>query len=274
MCCECDMVVNGWGVQTGTVTNTTHNTSSLKFNTFFINPTWGKPANAAQVIKQKQMKKLMFTVGMLMYTAIEGAAGGNSEGAKQSAPPLESEKLTELNAKLLKQDEFLTAAKTFDERMKAMGEMMATQEAIKTEEASIKKANVAAAIKAANDKKTAMVDNFAAAVLADAKVQAGKGTADEKAASTAELTKLSDELKNAVLGSVKAAPTTTGAATGGKGETGKKIIAAYLAGIASGLDSTAAKKAIIADPYDNVTTFSRGTVGAEVKAYLDAQSAS
>ena len=217
---------------------------------------------------------------MLQRTAEAGATAAVKEMVTAAvkemakpAPPLESEKLTELKAKLVAQDKELTAATDFDARMKVMGEMMATQGAIATEEAAIKKANVAAAIKAQQDKKVALITNFEAAVLADAKVQAGKGTADEKAASADGLTVLRDELKNEVLGSVKAAPATggTSSANGGKGETGKKIIAAYLAGIASGLDSTAAKKAIIADPYDNVTTFSRGTVGAEVKAYLDAQ---
>lgn len=188
-----------------------------------------------------------------------------------SAPPLESEKLTELNAKIVAKDAELTAATDFDSRMKVMGDMMAIQEQIKTEEASIKKANVEAAKKAAADKKVALVTDFEAAVLADAKVQGSKtATADEKTASTDGLTVLRDALKNEILGSVKVAPTTGNATSngGGKGETGKAIIALHEANLAAGKTPTESKKLIgeTINPKTNAV-YARGTIGAEVLAW-------
>ena len=216
------------------------------------------------------MKKLMFTVGMYATMFLDPIAG-NATQTPPPAPPLESEKLTELKAKLVEQDAKCQEAKTFDERMKLMGEIMATQNAIVSEEAAIKKANVEALKKAAADKKVAMVTDFEAAVLADAAIQSDKKATDEaKAESTAKLTALRDNLKNEVLGSVKIAPAVGGAAVGGgsKGETGKAIIALHEANLAAGKTPTESKK-LIGETINPKTgqVYARGTIGAEVLAW-------
>jgi hypothetical protein len=187
------------------------------------------------------------------------------------APPLESEKLTELKNKLVEQDAVLVAAKTFDERMKAMGDLMKTQADISTEEAAIKKANVEALKKAAADKKVAMVTDFEAAVLADAAIQSDKKSTDEaKAESAAKLTGLRDALKNEVLGNVKIAPAVgaTVNAGGSKGETGKAIIALHEENLAAGMTPTESKKKIgeTINPKTG-SVYARGTIGAEVLAW-------
>ena len=180
------------------------------------------------------------------------------------APPLTSEKLTALKSEQIAKDAEIMAEKDFDKRLEMSKQMFKITNDIAAEIAAIQKANIAAKLKEAQDAKLAVVTNFEAAVLADAKVQAGKGTTDEKAASADSLTKLRTELQNMVLGTVAkvaGADKTAGAATGTKGAKSAEIVALHVANLAAGMTATESKKAIEAAGH------SRGTTGAVVLAW-------
>lgn len=214
---------------------------------------------------KKTMKRLLFTIGWLMLSP----DAANAAQSLPAAPPLTSEKLTGLIADQKAAVEKMDAEKDFDKKLELNMELFKIGEAIKTEKAAIQKANVAAAVKEAQDKKLAFVINFEAAVLADAKVQAGKGTADEKTASSDALTAQRTELQNIVLGTTKIATVAkvSNSAAGTKGAKGAEIIALHTANLAAGMTPTESKKAIVDGGH------SRGTTGAVVLAWEKEQGA-
>ena len=206
------------------------------------------------------MKSLL--IGMAMFFLSPDAA--NAAQNLPPAPELTSEKLTELKLAQIAKDAEITAEKDFEKRLELTKQQFKIGNDIAAEIAAIQKANIAAKLKEAQDAKLAVVTNFEAAVLADAKVQAGKGTADEKAASADGLTALRTELQNMVLGTVAkpaGAPKAEGAATGTKGAKSAEIVALHVANLAAGMTPTESKKAIEAAGH------SRGTTGAVVLAW-------
>lgn len=134
----------------------------------------------------------------------------------------------------------------------------------KTEIANIKKAAAEAKSAEARNAKIAVVDNLIAAAIASHVAQADKKlTMDEKNAANDTMHKFRETVVNQILGSkpTVANPGGSEKSTATKGETGKKIVEAFLANRASGMTDTENVKAII------TSGFSRGTTGAVVLAY-------
>lgn len=135
----------------------------------------------------------------------------------------------------------------------------------KTEIANIKKATAEAKSAEARNAKIKVADDYAAAAIANHIAQNDKKLSlDDKNAANDTFHKLRETVINAILGSRPTATkdgTATEKSTGTKGETGKKIVEAFLANRATGMTDTENVKAIIA------SGFSRGTTGAVVLAY-------
>lgn len=151
--------------------------------------------------------------------------------AAAAVPEVTSAKLTALKADVITKGntlQGLTVGST--DWNSAMLEVFKAQKLVEGEISAIKSAESAAKLQAARDAKIASVVGYRDAVLADAKLQISKATADEKTASTDSLTKLQDELVNAIMGSLRSSVKPAGdktAGTGGKGETTRKIRAIF-----------------------------------------------
>jgi len=184
-----------------------------------------------------------------------------STAAAITAAPLTSDKLTELKTKQVANMSALDAEKDFDKKLELMKDGFKISQDIAAEVSAIQKANVAAKLKEANDKKLAFVTNFEAAVLADSAIKAGAAGKQE---STDKLAVLRTELQNMVLGTVAKSATVAGEVKSGAGTKGAKsaeIVALHVANLASGMTPTESKKAIEAAGH------SRGTTGAVVLAW-------
>ena len=169
-----------------------------------------------------------------------------------------SEKLQQLQQEASAQWEAIKGlefgSKEFNDGQLAMFKL---QNAIKAEQAAIAAAEVNRKAEEARNEKIAIVDNYAAAVLA----AAAKGATDEMKATAAALR---EQLVNLVVGAKAPAPKVKGEGEGegsSRGATAAAIIAEYLGHLNAGMSDTDARKATIAAGY------SRGTTGAVVLEY-------
>lgn len=178
-------------------------------------------------------------------------------GTTETVKVYENQKTAELRQKLA--DLFLSIQKMqpgTPEANNAMLEGFKIQKEIEAEQNAMKRAEGEAKIQELRNQRIGLATAYKDAVLANT----GKGKNDEtQAAEDAAYEALVNELLSKYAAKTTAPVGDKPAGT--KGETSKKILERYQFHLSTGLDSTAAKKAVIDEGY------ARGTVGAVVLAW-------